>query len=79
LKPRLRGEHKLLASYVTQKVVIKTTPKGIIAKSATCHAFRHSFSTHLLESGFDIRIVRELLGHCDDQTVMIYTHAHTLH
>ncbi len=67
------GRDHLDESYL-QRAVKRAVREVGVNKAANCYKFRHSFATHLLEKGYDIRTVQELLGHKDVSTALIYTH-----
>lgn len=73
--PRTQVERRHhLHETVVQRAVKQAASDVGISRSASCHTFRHSFATHLIEDGYDIRTIQELLGHKDVKTTMIYTH-----
>jgi site-specific recombinase XerD len=67
------GRYHVDESIVQKAVRVAVRESGLV-KRITCHTFRHSFATHLLEDGYAIRTVQELLGHKDVRTTMVYTH-----
>lgn len=73
LRTGQEGRHHMDAT-ILQRAVKEAVGRAGIVKHVVCHTFRHCFATHLLESGYDIRTIQELMGHKDVRTTMMYTH-----
>lgn len=69
-----RGQRHHIAETALQKAVKRAIMAAGVVKLGSCHTFRHGFATHLIESGYDIRTIQEMLGHASVETTQIYTH-----